>query len=61
MLYLKRTAAYGVCGEGAAEALSSGTYPVREARLSLSRIWMEKVLGPLKINYRQRELELKVL
>lgn len=61
MLYLKRTAAYGACCEGAAEALSGGTHPVREARLSLSRIWVKKVLDPLKINYRQREFELKVL
>lgn len=60
MLYLKRTAAYGVCSEGAVEALSGGAHPVREARLSLSRIWVEKVLGSLKINYRQREFELKV-
>lgn len=35
-------------------------HPVREARLSLSGVWVEKVLGPLKINYRQREFELEV-
>lgn len=49
-----------VQGRSCRSIVSCGAHPVREARLSLSRIWVEKVLGPLKINYRQREFELKV-